>query len=230
MKANARSIKGVLRLAHAARRAIRAIPILFLVLVLLLPMAQSALARRGDDSVPGGIAPAAPTPVDPEADTEGGRILIGQSVQGTISDNWDADTFQFAGLAGESVRIEVEATDGPLVPAVTLFLAGQATGSASPAAATAARGPVWPSSRFSEGDVFCAVGYGKVKRFSPDGRLLQTLDSGSGSKENSGMSFDATGSLYNAQFHGNSVYKFDINGNLIGSLAAAMISTPSRSP
>ncbi len=31
---------------------------------------------------------------------------------------------------------------------------------------------------FSRGDVFAAVGSGQVRRFSPDGALLQTLDTG----------------------------------------------------
>ncbi|HXF06795.1 MAG TPA: right-handed parallel beta-helix repeat-containing protein [Blastocatellia bacterium] len=55
-------------------------------------------------------------------DVEGGSILIGQRVQGVIDYNSDADIYQFQGIAGESVKIEVNSTSGALDPAVTLFL------------------------------------------------------------------------------------------------------------
>ena len=60
-------------------------------------------------------------PQDGVADEEGGVIFIGQEIHGVIDSNSDADVFQFDGLAGESVRIEVNA-DPALDPAVTLFL------------------------------------------------------------------------------------------------------------
>ncbi len=79
---------------------------------------------------------------------------------------------------------------------------------------------------FQLGDVFAAVGQGKIKRFSPSGVLLQTLDSGSGSSETAGMAFDSAGNLYSTQFQGNSVYKFDINGTLIGPFGSGFDSHP----
>ena len=54
-------------------------------------------------------------------DQEGGAIPIGHTFFGSINDNTDADAFQFQGVAGESVRIEVGATSGYLDPMVTLF-------------------------------------------------------------------------------------------------------------
>ncbi|MCS6806271.1 MAG: right-handed parallel beta-helix repeat-containing protein [Acidobacteriota bacterium] len=69
------------------------------------------------------IEPAAAAPMQgPSVDIEGGSILIGQRVQGVIDSNSDADVYQFQGVAGESVRIEVNTTSGALDPAVTLFL------------------------------------------------------------------------------------------------------------
>ena len=54
-------------------------------------------------------------------DLEGGAILIGQRIAGAIDDSGDADVFHFQGVAGESVRIEVNSLSGGLDPAVTLF-------------------------------------------------------------------------------------------------------------
>lgn len=62
-----------------------------------------------------------PAPVK-AVDQEGGVILIGQRLTGIIDDKSDADVYQFQGLAGEAVKIEVNATSGGLDPAVTLFL------------------------------------------------------------------------------------------------------------
>ena len=70
---------------------------------------------------------------------------------------------------------------------------------------------------FSPGDVFASVGKGIVKRFSPAGALLQTLDSVSGANEGDGMAFDTAGNLYATQgFTANKVVKFDLNGTLLG--------------
>lgn len=202
----------------------------------------------------------------------GGAVLIGQRVAGIIDNNADAKVYQFQGVAGESVRIEANATSGDLDPTATLFVdpslrsstrqlqtspppSGKlsdtnivededrddegrelrAYGGAIPLVEPAATPqPPMPTlnaneravAAFSRGDVFAAVGQGKVKRFSPTGTLLQTLDSGSGSNENTGMGFDAAGNLYSTQFQASSVYKFDINGNLVGAFGSGYDSHP----
>ncbi|MEK7831012.1 MAG: hypothetical protein AAB401_08000, partial [Acidobacteriota bacterium] len=69
---------------------------------------------------------------------------------------------------------------------------------------------------FNKGDVFCATGSGQVKRFSPTGALLQTLDSGSGSTETTGMAFNCDGDLISTQFTTSSVFRFNIEGVLLG--------------
>lgn len=79
---------------------------------------------------------------------------------------------------------------------------------------------------FNTGDVFAAVGNGKVKRFSPAGTLLQTLDSGSNSQDTAGMAFDSAGNLYSTQFTSNQVFKFDLNGNLLGAFGSGFDAHP----
>jgi len=73
---------------------------------------------------------------------------------------------------------------------------------------------------FQTGDVLAAVGNGKIKHFSPDGQLLDTLDTGAGSTENAGMAFDAAGNLYATVFQANNIYKFDNKGNPIGTFGS----------
>ncbi|MBI3950757.1 MAG: DUF11 domain-containing protein, partial [Acidobacteria bacterium] len=163
-------------------------------------------------------------------DPEGGAILIGESVSGMIDDDSDADVYQFQGIAGESVRIEVNATSTTLDPAVTLFAdpAQRSPGASSvaPLNTDESLDEITAQGPFSPGDVFTAIGNGKVKRFSPTGTLLQTLDSGSGSRNTAGMGFDAAGNLYVTQFQANSVFKFDIGGNLIGPFGSGYDSHP----
>ena len=69
---------------------------------------------------------------------------------------------------------------------------------------------------FQTGDIFAGVGNGRIKHFGPDGTLLDTLDTGAGSTEDTGMAFDASGNLYATVFEANNLYKFDNRGNRIG--------------
>ncbi|MGH9766817.1 MAG: HYR domain-containing protein [Blastocatellia bacterium] len=78
---------------------------------------------------------------------------------------------------------------------------------------------------FSKGDVFCGVGNGKVKRFSPTGTLLQTLDSGL-SGFTTGMAFDCAGNLISTQFNSKAVVKFDLEGNLLGNFGSGYDGSP----
>ena len=83
----------------------------------------------------------------------------------------------------------------------------------------AERSPNAPTA-FQAGDVFVGVGGGKIKRFTPAGVLLQTLDTLTSCSEDLGMAFDQSGNLYaTAAFGGcatGTVTKFDVNGNRIG--------------
>jgi hypothetical protein len=54
--------------------------------------------------------------------------------------------------------------------------------------------------QFASGDVFVGVGSGQIKRYSQTGTLLQTLNTGTGSNEMTGMAFDPSGNLYATNF------------------------------
>jgi hypothetical protein len=69
---------------------------------------------------------------------------------------------------------------------------------------------------FNLGDVFAGIGNGRYNHFSPSGTLLETLDSGQGGFNTTGMCFDAAGNLYGTNFSSNSMSKFTNNGTLVG--------------
>jgi len=68
---------------------------------------------------------------------------------------------------------------------------------------------------YTVGDVFAGVGAGKVNEYTPTGTLVQTLDSTSGSSEQTGMCFNASGNLYATSFTTGQMELFDNNGNLL---------------
>lgn len=72
-----------------------------------------------------------------------------------------------------------------------------------------------PPPPFQEGDVFAGVGNGLVKRFQPDGTLIQTLDTTSGSVYQTGMCFDSVGNLYTTNFDAQTMSKFNNSGSLL---------------
>jgi outer membrane protein assembly factor BamB len=82
-----------------------------------------------------------------------------------------------------------------------------------------------PLSAFARGDVFAAVGNGQVRRFSPDGTLLQTLDTGVGG-QTAGMAFDVHGNLYVTNFGTNQVIKFGPDGQRIGLFGGGYDASP----
>src|SRR5438874_239105 len=65
------------------------------------------------------------------------------------------------------------------------------------------------------GDVFAGIGNGRIHQFSPTGTLKNTLDTTSGSTEDTGMCFDASGNLYSTNFQANDMAKFDNAGTLL---------------
>lgn len=69
--------------------------------------------------------------------------------------------------------------------------------------------------RYTPGDVFVAVGNGRVQEFTPAGVLVQTLDDTTGSTYTAGMAFDQQGNLYVTNFSAGIISKFDVNGNLV---------------
>jgi hypothetical protein len=73
---------------------------------------------------------------------------------------------------------------------------------------------------FQTGDILAGVGNGKIKHFSPLGTLLDTLDTGAGGTEDTGMAFDAAGNLFATVFQANNVYKFDHSGNRIATFGS----------
>ena len=81
------------------------------------------------------------------------------------------------------------------------------------------------ASAFTRGDVFAAVGNGQVKRFTPDGILLQTLESGTGG-QNAGMTFDKQDNLYLAHFEADQVYRFGPDGALLGTFGSRFNAHP----
>ncbi|MCW3027966.1 MAG: Bacterial Ig-like domain {group 1 [Solirubrobacterales bacterium] len=68
---------------------------------------------------------------------------------------------------------------------------------------------------FKTGEVLAGAGRGTIKHFDPKGALLDTLDTTSGSAEDTGMCFDASGNLYATNFEANTMSKFDGSGNLV---------------
>jgi hypothetical protein len=68
---------------------------------------------------------------------------------------------------------------------------------------------------YSAGDVFAAVGAGKIKHFTPGGVLLETLNTTSGSAEETGMCFDKAGNLHATNFTAGNMSKFDNQGGLL---------------
>lgn len=68
---------------------------------------------------------------------------------------------------------------------------------------------------FQLGDIVAGTGTGHYKVFDSSGNFLTTLDTTTGSSEDTGGAFDASGNLYVTNFTANSVSKFDINGNLL---------------
>lgn len=79
---------------------------------------------------------------------------------------------------------------------------------------------------FKIGDVFAGVGKGRIKHFSPNGVLLDTLDTTAGDTADTGMAFDRDGNLYATNFGKNSMSKFNNTGGLIGSFGSGFNSQP----
>ena len=75
--------------------------------------------------------------------------------------------------------------------------------------------PAVHASPFGFGNVFAGVGAGKINVYTPTGTLIQTLDTTSGSTEQTGMCFDSTGHLYTTDWTAGNMAKFDNTGALV---------------
>lgn len=78
---------------------------------------------------------------------------------------------------------------------------------------------------FNIGDVFAGVSNGKVQHYSPNGTLLETLDTLQGGFT-TGMGFDAAGNLYVTNFDAGNVRKFNNKGGLIGTFGSGYSGSP----
>ncbi len=80
---------------------------------------------------------------------------------------------------------------------------------------------------FVPGDIFAAVGNGRVNVFTPTGTFIQQLDDRTGVPNTTGMTFDNAGDLYVTNFSLGSISKFDVHGNLLNTnWASGLTNTP----
>jgi hypothetical protein len=79
---------------------------------------------------------------------------------------------------------------------------------------------------FPSGDVFVSVGNGQVQERKPDGTLVQTLDTNTGSPETTGLAFNAAGNLYVTDWTARDVTKFTPPGTLAGSFGSGYTGHP----
>ena len=70
---------------------------------------------------------------------------------------------------------------------------------------------------YNLGDVFAGVGNGKVNQYDQDGTLIQVLDTGGTSFEQTGMCFDAAGHLRVTSWTAGTMTEFDADGDVVTS-------------
>ena len=68
---------------------------------------------------------------------------------------------------------------------------------------------------YQVGDVFAGTGNGMIDVYNSTGVFIQTLDTTSGSREQTGMCFDALGNLYATSFTNRTMSKFNNSGSLL---------------
>src|SRR5438045_815817 len=98
-----------------------------------------------------------------------------------------------------------------LITALALLMVGLALPLMSPSAPIARADGV----PFLRGDVFAGIGAGKVNHHLPDsiGTLRDVLNTGANSIEQTGMCFDALGSLHTTNFDASSMSRFNNLGH-----------------
>jgi Tol biopolymer transport system component/uncharacterized protein YegL len=90
---------------------------------------------------------------------------------------------------------------------------------------SAERASALQQNSFSRGDVFAAIGDGKVNWYHSDGSFVSTLDTGLGGNT-TGMAFDKSGNLYVTNFGSGTVSRFDTHGNLLGTFGSGYSGSP----
>ena len=95
----------------------------------------------------------------------------------------------------------------------TLHLVTHAAAPRAPLAAVphSSRAPSLP---FQFGDIFAGVGNGFIDHFQSNGALIESLNTTSLSRENTGMCIDGAGNLYGTNFENMSMARFDVQGQL----------------
>lgn len=77
------------------------------------------------------------------------------------------------------------------------------------------------------GDVFAAVGNGRVNRYASDGTFIEQLNTGLGAGVyTTGMAFDASANLYVTGFNSNALVRFASNGTLLGAFGGGYNANP----
>ncbi len=79
---------------------------------------------------------------------------------------------------------------------------------------------------FQSGDIVVGVGLGQYKVFDSTGTLLTTLDTTTGSSEDTGGAFDSHGNLIVTNFEANSASWFNVNGTLLGGFGSGFNAHP----
>ncbi len=87
-----------------------------------------------------------------------------------------------------------------------------------------------PPVPFAKGDVFVGIGGGLVAQYSPTGTLKDTLDTTTGSSEDTGMCFQASGNLLTTNWPANAygMSQFDTSGNLLQSAWTPLVNIVSH--
>jgi len=73
---------------------------------------------------------------------------------------------------------------------------------------------------FEKGDVFAGIGLGKIQQWREIAGVMtkvDTLDTGLGTLNQTGMAFDSAGNLYSTNFQDNNITKFDNTGAVVSS-------------
>lgn len=79
---------------------------------------------------------------------------------------------------------------------------------------------------FTSGDLLVGVGNGQVAQYDSAGNLVSTLDTGTGSSEETGGCFAPTGEYYQTNFADQSISKFAADGSLENSRWATVSGSP----
>jgi hypothetical protein len=130
-------------------------------------------------------------------------------------------------------RMKTRGSRGPLLPAMRWAAMGVAL-----SCAVASWGQV-PGDRDGDGtaecceagDVLCSIGNSQIEQRDPaTGLLIRTINTTSGSAEETGMCFDGTGNLFTTNFESNNMTKVDMTSSPSGNQCGTVITHPFAGP